>query len=225
MAWLALAALIWIGVHIGIAGGSPRGIIVRRIGEPGFQTAFSVASVVTIALLIFAYRRAPYIGVWVAPDWLRWILLAVMVVAFMLFLCAALARNPTSIGGGSALRTAPRGIVRVTRHPMLWSFALWAGVHIAGNGDAASFMFFGAFLLTALAGMSSIDAKLARRDPEGWRGFAAITSILPFGAIAAGRNRLVPEEIGWIPVVAGLAVWAAVAWAHPWLFGVAAVPG
>jgi uncharacterized membrane protein len=61
---------------------------------------------------------------------------------------------------------------------------------VLGNGDAASLLFFGAFLLTALAGMPSIDAKVAARDPEGWRHFAAATSILPFGAIASGRNRL-----------------------------------
>ena len=45
---------------------------------------------------------------------------------------------------------------------MLWSFAIWAAVHIIGNGDAAAIIFFGAFLVTALAGMPSIDAKLSR---------------------------------------------------------------
>jgi uncharacterized membrane protein len=225
MILLMAAALIWIGCHVGIAGGHARTVIVRRIGEPGFLSAFSAASVVAITLLIMAYRRAPYLGLWVAPGWLRWLLLAVMVFAFLLFVCAVLARNPTSLGGGSALHVAPRGIVRVTRHPMLWSFALWAAVHVAGNGDVASLLFFGAFLVTALAGMPSIDAKVARRDAEGWRGFAAVTSILPFGAILAGRNRLVLGEIGWVPVLAGVLVWGVVAFVHPLVFGVAVVPG
>ena len=59
-------------------------------------------------------------------------------------------------------------------------------------------VFFGAFLVTALAGMPSIDAKLARRDPATWQALSAATSIVPFAAIAQGRNRFVPGEIGWL---------------------------
>jgi uncharacterized membrane protein len=62
-------------------------------------------------------------------------------------------------------------------------------VHIIGNGDTAAIIFFGAFLVTALAGMPSIDAKLARRDRETWQAVSGATSIVPFVAIARGRNR------------------------------------
>ena len=106
---------------------------------------------------------------------------------------------------------------------MLWSFALWAFVHMLGNGDTAALVFFGAFLVTALAGMPSIDAKLAQRAPGAWARLAATTSILPFGAIAAGRNRLVPGEIGWMPPVVGLVAWAALLHFHRAIFGVAPV--
>ena len=224
MTMLAIAAAFWLAIHIGIAGSALRGAVARPLGEGAFQGVFSVLTAGALVALIWAFRHAPLQPLWTLPAPYYWVLAALMLPAFLLLVASVSGANPT-LAGQTLESTGPRGVTRITRHPMLWSFALWAGVHIAGNGDAASFMFFGAFLLTALAGMSSIDAKLARRDPEGWRGFAAITSILPFGAIAAGRNRLVPEEIGWIPVVAGLAVWAAVAWAHPWLFGVAAVPG
>jgi uncharacterized membrane protein len=88
----------------------------------------------------------------------------------------------------------------------------------------ASLLFFGAFLVTALAGMPSIDAKLAERDPQGWRRFTAVTSIVPFAAITAGRNRLVPAEIGWLPLALGVGLWAVLLWAHPHLFGLSALP-
>jgi uncharacterized membrane protein len=205
---LAVAALIWIGAHVGIAGSGLRRALAYRLGETGFRGAFSLLSFLAIAFLIASFSQAPLVPLWVAPDWLRWALVAVMLAAFLLFATAVLARNPTAIGGDAALRQEPRGVVRVTRHPMLWSFALWAAVHVLGNGDIASLLFFGAFLLTALAGMPSIDAKVARRDPEGWRHFAAATSILPFGAIASGRNRFAPAEIGWAPVALGAALWA-----------------
>ena len=64
---------------------------------------------------------------WDAPDWLRWMLVAVMLVAFVLFVASVSQRSPTLIGG-EAMTEPLRGILRVTRHPMLWSFALWAAV-------------------------------------------------------------------------------------------------
>lgn len=127
------------------------------------------------------------------------------------------------VGAPAAMAQPPRGMFRVTRHPMLWSFAIWAAVHAIGNGDTASIVFFGAFLVTALAGMPSIDAKLTRRNPATWQALSAATSALPFAAIVAGRNRFVLREIGWVTSAIGVIAWAALLWLHPFLFGVAPV--
>lgn len=216
---LILAALVWVGVHVGIAGTALRGALVARLGEMGFRIAFSLASVVSIVLLVMAWRAAPTAPLWFAPGWLRWILAIVMLPTFVLFM-ASHKRNPTAAGGEALIGAEVRGIQRVTRHPMLWSFALWAAVHVLGNGDTASLVFFGAFLVTALAGMPSIDAKLAARRPEAWAGLAAVTSIIPFGAIAAGRNRLDLKEIGWVAPVVGVVAWAVLMHFHATFFGV-----
>ena len=103
---------------------------------------------------------------------------------------------------------------------MLWSFALWAAVHIIGSGDTAAIVFFGTFLVTALVGMPSIDAKLARRDPATWQALSAATSIVPFAAIVQGRNRFVPRRDRLAAPLIGVVAWAAVLYLHPWLFGV-----
>ena len=218
MTLLILAALLWVFVHIGISGTRLRDAVVARLGEGPFTIAFSVVSAVLILLMVFAWRNAETTVLWAAPGWLRWTLALVMLPAFVLFM-ASHRRNPTAVGN-KGLGDAPRGIQRVTRHPMLWSFAIWGAVHVIGNGDTAALVFFGAFLVTALAGMPSIDAKLARRSPDAWRSFAAKTSILPFGAILAGRNRLVLSEIGWMPPVVGLILWAALLHFHRGIFGV-----
>jgi uncharacterized membrane protein len=131
--------------------------------------------------------------------------------------------NPTMIGPSGVTTRPPRGMTRVTRHPMLWSFAIWAAVHVIGNGDSASIVFFGAFLITALVGMPSIDAKLEHRDPATWQALAAATSIVPFAAIVARRNRFVPREFGWLTPVGGVVAWVALLLLHPVLFGVAPV--
>jgi uncharacterized membrane protein len=221
MAMLILAALLWVAVHVGLAGTALRGRLVTRLGEGGFRLAFSLASVVTIVALVAGYNAAPTTPLWVGPDWLRWLLALVMLAAFILF-AASLRGNPTAVGGEAGLAAEPRGIQRITRHPMLWSFALWAAVHVAANGDSASMVFFGAFLLTALVGMPSIDAKLARRRPQDWALLAAATSILPFGAVLAGRNRFVPAEL-WVPTAIGAGLWIVLLHLHPAVFGVPAV--
>ncbi|MGK7870041.1 NnrU family protein [Falsiroseomonas sp. E2-1-a20] len=221
MTLLILAALFWIGVHVGLSGTALRGKAVAAVGEKRFMIGFSVTSVVAIFLLVQAWQSAETTFLWSAGPGLRWVLAVLMLPAFVLFM-ASHKRNPTAVGA-KGLGEEPRGIQRITRHPMLWSFALWAAIHIIGNGDTASLLFFGAFLVTALAGMPSIDAKLAARDPEAWARFSARTSIIPFAAIAAGRNRLAPGEIGWMPPVVGLVIWAALLHFHRGIFGVPAV--
>jgi uncharacterized membrane protein len=223
MMMLLLAALIWIGLHVGLAGTRLRDVVVARIGEVGFRGAFSVISIAAIIFLVYAWSVAPTEPLWFAPEWLRWLLVVAMLPAFVLFVASVSQPNPTMVGPPGFAGRPPRAITRVTRHPMLWSFAIWAAVHVIGNGDSASIVFFGAFLVTALAGMPSIDAKLARRDPATWQALSAATSIVPFGAIAAGRNRFVPREIGWLPPVIGVVAWATVLMLHPLLFGVAPV--
>lgn len=224
MSGLLAAALLWVVSHVGIAGSRARGAVVDRLGENGFRAAFSVLSLISISLLVIAYRSAPYVAIWQAPAWMGWLLAIAMLFASVLFAASVTAPNATAVGQDALLQRAPTGIARVTRHPMLWSFAIWAAVHIMANGDAASLLFFGAFLITALAGMPSIDAKIAARDRDAWSRFAAATSVMPFAAIVAGRSRLMLSDIGWLPVVAGVATWGALLWAHPLVIGVSPFP-
>ncbi len=223
MSLLVIAALVWLGIHVGIAGTRLRDGLVGGIGEGVFRVLFSLISIGAIVLLVWAWRAAPTTPLWYAPGWLRFVLAAVMLVAFVLFVAAVGRRSPTMVGMPGAAAQPPRGIQRVTRHPMLWSFALWAGVHVIGNGDTAAIVFFGTFLVTALAGMPSIDAKLTRRDPALWQALSAATSTVPFAAIAQGRNRFVVREIGWPVVLIAVVAWALMLHFHPLLFGVAPV--
>jgi len=223
---LALAALLWLGLHVGVSGTGLRGLLVARIGAKGFRIAFSLGSLVTIVLLVLAWRAAPTTPMWPTPGWLRWLLALAMLPALMLFVGSVTTPNPPVVGGERAIGVPPRGVVRITRHPMLWSFAIWAAVHMLGNGDAASLLFFGTFLVTALAGMPSIDAKVAARDPAAWEPFAAATSILPFAAIAAGRNMLPSlAELGRVVPAVGVLVWLLLLGAHPHIIGVPVLPG
>jgi len=132
--------------------------------------------------------------------------------------CAQLA----ALVAGSRHATGVRHVCRLGQRAEPHEFAIWAAVHIIGNGDTAAIIFFGAFLVTALAGMPSIDAKLARRDRETWQAVSGATSIVPFVAIAQGRNRFVAGELGWLMPAIAVVAWIVMLLVHPWLFGVAA---
>ena len=128
MALLIIAALVWLGIHFGIAGTRLREAIVASIGEPVFRGLFSLLTVLAIVFLMWSWSVASTTPLWYAPGWLRWAMVAVMLVAFALFVASVSQRNPTMVGGEAALARSPTGIQRVTRHPMLWSFALCATV-------------------------------------------------------------------------------------------------
>jgi uncharacterized membrane protein len=218
---LVIAAVVWTAVHLGIAGTSLRTLIVNAIGATAFRIVFSLASFAIIFWLVTSYGHAgPVQALWTAPHWLTVACMLLMLPAVLLFVGSVSAPNPTMVAGGHALRSQDpaRGIVRVTRHPMLWSFALWAAVHAIMLGTLAALVFFGAFLLVALAGMPSLDAKLAKRNPQHWPAFAQVTSNLPFVAIAQGRNRFAFAEIGWARLAAALALWFVLTGAHQWFF-------
>ena len=223
MGLLILAGVAWVVLHIGLAGTGLRGVLARPLGEQGFRGLFSVLSIAVFAALVYAFLHAPRTPLWVAPQWLRWLLAPLMLPALFLLLgsLGTVSLNPADAG---TRREAARGILRITRHPMLCAFCLWAAIHIIGTGELSALLFFGAFLLTAAIGMPSIDAKFARRDPLRWQRMAAETSILPGGAILAGRNRLLWSEIGWLLPLVSVVLWAMLLVLHRRFFGVAPVP-
>lgn len=223
MLLLSLAALAWIGLH-GLIAGRGRALLAARLGEAGFRGLFSLLSAASLAGLVLAWRAAPWVPLWTPPSFARGLAIAGMLPVLLLFAGALTRPNPTAVGGERLLAQGPRGLQRVTRHPMLWSFALWAALHLQARGDLASLLFFGSLGLVALAGMPSIDAKLARRDPAAWRGMAAGSSILPFAAILAGRAPFRPAEIGWPAPLLALALWLGLLLGHGLLFGPALLP-
>lgn len=223
MVALILAALLWLGTHIGLASPNIRGRLVARASEKGYQALYSVVSLVALALFILAWRHAPQTRLWQPPLLLWPFFLLVMLAACILLIGAFARANPTAPGPIPADYQV-RGMQRVTRHPGLWAFALWAFVHILANGNLAALVFFGTFLATVLLGMPAIDAKLARRKPEIWAKLAAETSIIPFVAIATGRNRFVPAEIGLIPALGGVTLFVVLLTLHHAVIGVSPLP-
>jgi len=214
MATLLAATALFLLTHF-VASTPLRAMLVKAMGEWPYRGLYSLVAFATLAWMIFAYNAAPRELLW--PG-LRFVPVVVMPFAFVLLTCGYW-RNPTMVGADKLLKSEDpaRGLIRITRHPIMWGLMLWAGAHVLARGDLKSAIFFGGFLL--LAGLGTILMDSRKKSNPDWARFAAVTSNLPFVAVAQGRNRIVWHEIGWARPLIGLAVFAVFFAAHAWLFG------
>jgi uncharacterized membrane protein len=230
MTMLVAAAAVFIAIHLLIAGTRLRDAITAMIGENAYAALFSLASLAAIVWMVVAYNRANGgSGDRILYEFgmgARHAAIPVVGIAFFLGVQGLLMPNPTSVRQESVAGRddAVRGVLRITRHPFLWGVAIWSAFHVAANGNLASVIFFGTFLVLAVLGTFSIDAKRRRKLGETWSDFAARTSNIPFAAVIAGRTGLNPgESFGWRFGVA-LLVFLAVLFSHARLFGVSPFP-
>lgn len=222
---LVTAALFFVGTHIGIGSTPLRDELIERVGLRLYRLLFSLVSIVAIVWLIVAFRAAPLVPLWWGGAVLDVLALLVMPVATLLVVASLTQANPTAVGQAPD-PDAPepaRGMLRVTRHPMMWGIGLWAVAHLLANPDLASVVFFGAFAVLAFAGALALDHRLTRLNRPGWGVFVQRTSYVPFAAILEGRQSFVWAEIGWQRVALALAIYLLLLVAHPWLFGVPAL--
>ena len=218
---VAAAAVAFVGSHF-LLSHPLRGRLVRAIGEGRFQGVYSLVAVLTLGWLILAFRKAPATApLWTAGDGLWAVVTAVMLIASIL-LMGSLIRNPALPTGGQpvAFPETARGVYAVTRHPMLWSFALWGLCHVAVFPVAKNIIVAGAMVVLALVGAALQDRKKEQLQPDLWPAWESKTSYLPFAAITAGRARL--GGFGMHALAGGLVVWLVATWAHIPLTGWAA---
>jgi uncharacterized membrane protein len=213
---LLLATVAFLALHF-IPSTPWRAGLVARLGQRSYLAIYSIAALAALIWMGWTYARAPREFLWEG-----WRLLPLVVMPFSLILIVAgyTTRNPTAVMQERALQSTDpaRGIVRITRHPLMWGITLWAGAHTLARGDVKSLIFFGGFLTLALLGTVLIDRRRAALG-EDWRRFSAVTSNVPFLAIAQGRNRFIPSEIGYQKPLIGLAVFVVLFLLHPYLFG------
>jgi uncharacterized membrane protein len=234
---LIAAAVAFVGSHFALAAPRTRASLVSRFGEQGFTGLYSAVAAVTLVVMIVAFSRTPYIELWPPLPPLRWVPTLVMPVACLLLIGGISQQNPTAVmqGFDPKARDPAPGILKITRHPVMWAIALWALSHLVPNGDLASLVFFGAIAFLAVYGTTRIEAKRRRREPDGFARFAEVTSDVPFAALLSEKKRTfwktaygidpartVWTEIGLWRVTAALALYVALVVAHPWITGVSA---
>jgi uncharacterized membrane protein len=215
MTALLLATAAFLLTHF-VTSTPLRAKLVAALGEWPYRGVYSAVAFLTLGWMIWAYAHTEREVLW---SGMRELPVIVMPLALILIACGYF-RNPTMVGAEGLLRSEDpaRGMIRVTRHPIMWGLMLWAAAHVLALGELKALIFFGGFLV--LAGIGTVTMDRRKRANAGWGRFAAATSHVPFVAIAQGRNRLDLAEIGWKRPLIGLVAFVFLLWIHPWLFGV-----
>ncbi|MGZ8999114.1 MAG: NnrU family protein [Allosphingosinicella sp.] len=210
-----MATAAFVGSHLALSH-PYRLRIVGLLGERGFLLLYSIVAFVTLGAMILAYRAVdPGFPWWSAPDW-WWPVAAAIMLAALILLVGSLFGNPAFPRGDARPRPiGPAvGVFAITRHPMNWSFALWALVHISLWGSPHNLIVASGILILATAGSIGQDRKKKRLLGKAWLDWEARTSFIPFRALLSGRARWRAAAPGWIALLGGVGLWLAITWIH-----------
>ena len=174
----------------------PKGLSgwVQKLGATGYSLAFSAASLLGFILIVSGYGTLQTAGsgnpeVWSPPVWTRHLTLLLMIPALILLAAAYI----------------PSRIRDAVGHPMLAAIKIWALAHLIANGDLASIILFGSFLVFVVVDRISVK----RRESRG-----------PLGERSGGLT----GDVSAIAI--GLAAYLLIAfYAHDWLIGVPVTSG
>ncbi len=218
---LGMSTLAFVLGHLLLSSMTVRRRFEKRLGAPAYQGIYSLLAIGALVWMVFSYRAAPYIELFRAPPWTRWIPISIMPLALLFFISSVSTKNPTTVGQEKEVAVEPRGILRITRHPMLWSFAMWGMAHMTANGDIASLMLFSGIATLAILGMMHIDSRRRVTLGDAWTPFAEKTSLIPF---VRGNVGKAIAEIGPARILVTLVLFGGLLHLHKVVIGVSALP-
>ncbi|WP_160012432.1 NnrU family protein [Rhizobium sp. 18055] len=192
--------------------------IIGRLGRPAYFIGYSAASVAALVWLFSAALSLDYIPLWDLHPWQAVVTFALAPLGGFLVIAGLLSRNPLSVSVRSSEEVA--AVARITRHPVLWGFAIWAVGHIVANGDLRSVLLFGGFAMFALGAIPMTEKRARRRLGDRWSALSRNTGIVPFAAMFAGHRLSVDRAmILAFAVTVALVCWLILGGGHAMLFG------
>ena len=218
MQQLVLAMAVFVGTHF-LMSHPLRAPLVARLGEGGFSGVYSLVSLVSFGWAVMAFRDAPMGAYLWQPGDGHWAIASGLVLVGAILFVGSLIGNPAmpAPGAADAARKPVHGVFHITRHPMMWGFALWAVGHMLVAPYAASLILTGGILILALGGSAGQDHKKARLMGDAWRDWSSRTSFMPFGTQIGGRSSWATAWPGLRIVALGTILWLLASYVHPML--------
>lgn len=188
MIWLIAGLAVFLGVHsVRIVAPGFRDRVIAARGENAWKGVYSLVALAGLLLIIWGYGQArPDAALlYEPPVFVKHIVTLLMLVAMILLVAAYL----------------PAGHIRKrVKHPMLTAVKVWAFAHILANGDLATLVLAGSFLVWAVVDRIALKR---RGDPV-------------FGAVSV-RNDVIAVVVG-----TAVTIWF-IMQLHAFLFGVSPI--
>ena len=205
---LVAASVAFVGTHFALSH-PLRPALVKALGEKGFLVLYSLVALATFVWMALAFRQSPAGDLGGSTGEAGWIVATVLTLPALVLFLGSLWKNPALPAPGSDTIAATReatGVFAVTRHPMMWGFALWAIAHIALWWDWRTVILASAILFLALVGAHMQDRKKQALMGEAWTAWEAKTSYWPrWGRLPAAGPVL------WLVAIA---LWLALTYSH-----------
>jgi uncharacterized membrane protein len=216
--WLMFGGSHIIGSTIGV-----RTYAIGKIGNLGFKALYSLVALATFVPLCLVYFSHKHEGhmLFISGNTLQLITHILMVAAFFVLVQGLTTPSPMTTRAELTKTFMPhaRGIQRVTRHPQNFAFALFGLAHLLANPYVGDWIFFGGFIVYAVASGIHQDKRLAVTGPEQVRQFQKDTSAMPFYAILTRKQRLALDEYSTYGMVAAIIGFILLRLYHSVLFG------
>jgi uncharacterized membrane protein len=151
MLLLVLCLCLFFATHVvRIVAPGFRDAAMARLGAGAWKGLYSVASVITLVLVIYAFGQARQITgmLYYPPVWMSHIALTLMLIAMICLVASLL---------------PPGRIATKTKHPLVLSVKIWALSHLLANGETSSVILFAAFLAWGVV----MRIALKRRERAG----------------------------------------------------------
>ena len=211
--WVAFA-----GTHIALSSLSLRAKLVQSIGDKGFLGLFSVVALAIFIPLVAVYAHNKHAGsflwYWGGIPAIRHSVYLGQGLAFSLIVGGNLTPSPASLASRPG-SSEVRGVLRITRHPLLMGVGLFGALHLlVARVHTSDLIFFAGLPAFALLGCWHQDRRKLASLGDSFRRFHSETTFLPF---ARGGFRGLAEA----RVAVGVAIAAAflLRYFHPSLFG------
>lgn len=203
---LMAANLAFVGTHFAMSH-PLRAPLVKLLGNAGFQIAYSLVSFAALAWVWFAFLAAPSADLPGSGE-IGWVIATLLILPALILFAGSMIGNPampTPKAEQQAL-AEPTGVFRVTRHPMMWGFALWAASHMILFWSMRTMITAFAMGFLALVGAHMQDLKKQRLMGDAWEAWQAKTSFWPQWAAIFGA--------GAMPWTLGLILFVFLSWLH-----------
>lgn len=211
---LLAANVAFVGTHF-MMSHPLRAPMVKAFGPMLFQIVYSLVSFATLGWVYFAFKAAPPADLPGSGD-VGWIIATVLTVPALVLLSGSLIGNPAlpTPQAEDQARAEPRGVFKVTRHPMMWGIALWALSHIVLFWSLRTTIIALAMGVLALVGAKLQDAKKETLMGDAWQVWESRTSYWPRWQAIFG--------VGALPWAVGLIFFVFFSWLHMPLGGIPA---